>query len=127
MHPVSYSFISPYVMAFLGVRTTMMVAGTVSAGLLALLLVRTRALRQPLWPALYGAVALTGNAVSGRVTFGLGAMFALAAVAVLLAPPRRRAARPVAGRRRGRAWPPWPRQPAPWPGSSWGSSRRRCC
>ena len=86
IHPVSYSFISPYVMAFLGVRTTMMVVGTVSAGLLALVLIRSRALRQPLWPALYGAVALTGNAVSGRVTFGLGAMVALATVVVLLAP-----------------------------------------
>ncbi|MGZ5399342.1 MAG: MFS transporter [Nocardioides sp.] len=86
IHPVSYSFISPYVMALLGVRTTMMIVGTVSAGLLALLLVRTRALRQPLWPALYGAVALTGNAVSGRVTFGLGAMVALAAVVLLLPP-----------------------------------------
>ena len=32
MHPVSYSVLSPYVMAVLGVRTTMMLAGTVSAG-----------------------------------------------------------------------------------------------
>ena len=84
IHPVSYSFVSPYVMAFVGVRTTMMIVGTVSAALLALVLVRTRALRRPLLPAMYGAVALTGNAVSGRVTFGLGAMFALAAVAVML-------------------------------------------
>ncbi len=84
IHPVSYSLLSPYVMALVGVRTTMMVVGTVSAALLALLLVRTQALRQPLWPALYGAVALTGNAVSGRVTFGLGAMFALAALTVLV-------------------------------------------
>ena len=86
MHPVSYSILSPYVMAVAGVRTTMMVAGTVSAALLALLLVRSNALRQPLWPALYGAVALTGNAVSGRVTFGLGTMFALAALVVVLTP-----------------------------------------
>jgi hypothetical protein len=87
VHPVSYSVLSPYVMAILGVRTTMMIAGTLSAGLLALLLVRSNALRQPLWPALYGAVALTGNAVSGRVTFGLGTMFALAAVAAVYAWP----------------------------------------
>ena len=87
MHPVSYSILSPYVMALLGVRTTMIVVGTVSSGLLALVLVRSNALRRPLWPALYGAVALTGNAVSGRVTFGLGTMFALAAIAVLLPPP----------------------------------------
>ncbi|QKV93126.1 MFS transporter [Streptomyces sp. NA02950] len=87
MHPVSYSVISPYLMAVLGVRSTMMIAGTLSAGLLALLLVRSRAVRRPLWPALYGAFALTCNAISGRVTFGLGAMFGLAAVAVIFAWP----------------------------------------
>jgi hypothetical protein len=89
MHPVSYSAISPYVMAVLGVRTTMMLAGITSAGLLALVLVRSGALRRPLWPAVYGAFALTGNAVSGRVTFGLGVMFGLAAVAVVFAWPAR--------------------------------------
>lgn len=87
VHPVSYSVLSPYVMAALGVRTTMMVAGTVSAGLLALLLVRSKALRHPLWPAFYGALAFTGNAVSGRVTFGLGTMFGLAALAVVFGWP----------------------------------------
>lgn len=89
MHPVSYSVISPYIMATLGVRTTMMLVGTVSAGLLALLLVRSRAVRQPLWPALYGAFALMGNAVSGRATFALGTMFGLAAVAVVVVWPER--------------------------------------
>lgn len=89
MHPVSYSALSPYVMALLGVRVTMMVAGTVSAGLLALLLVRSRALARPLWPALFGAAALVGNAISGRVTFGLGLMFGLAAVAAVFVWPRR--------------------------------------
>ncbi|MFF5585974.1 MFS transporter [Streptomyces hygroscopicus] len=89
MHPVSYSVISPYLMAVLGVRSTMVIAGTLSAGLLALLLVRSRAVRRPMWPALYGAFALTCNAISGRVTFGLGAMFGLAAVAVIFAWPRR--------------------------------------
>ncbi|MCO8306940.1 MFS transporter, partial [Streptomyces sp. RKCA744] len=89
MHPVSYSVISPYLMAVLGVRSTMVIAGTLSAGLLALLLVRSRAVRRPMWPTLYGAFALTCNAISGRVTFGLGAMFGLAAVAVIFAWPRR--------------------------------------
>ncbi len=89
MHPVSYSVISPYLMALLGVRTTMMIAGTLSAGLIALLLVRSRAVRRPLWPALYGAFALTCNAISGRVTFGLGMMFGLAAVATIFAWPVR--------------------------------------
>ncbi|MFI9203513.1 MFS transporter [Streptomyces sp. NPDC053048] len=87
MHPVSYSVISPYLMAQLGVRTTMMIAGTVSAGLIALLLVRSRAVRRPLWPAMYGAFALLCNAISGRVTFGLGMMFGLAAVATIFAWP----------------------------------------
>ncbi|GAA0471973.1 MFS transporter [Streptomyces sp. NPDC046215] len=89
MHPVSYSVISPYLMAQLGVRTTMMIAGTASAGLLALLLVRSRVLRRPLWPALYGTLALTCNAISGRVTFGLGTMFGLAALALIFAWPAR--------------------------------------
>ncbi|GAA2329414.1 MFS transporter [Streptomyces cuspidosporus] len=87
MHPVSYSVISPYLMAVLGVRTTMMIAGTLSAGLLALLLCRSRVVRRPLWPAMYGAFALVCNAISGRVTFGLGAMFGLGAVAVIFAWP----------------------------------------
>lgn len=89
MHPVSYSAISPYLMALLGVRPTMMIAGTLSAGLIALLLVRSRVVRRPLWPALYGAFALACNAISGRVTFGLGMMFGLAAVAVIFAWPTR--------------------------------------
>lgn len=83
MHPASYSVISPYVMDLLGVRTAMAVSGTVSAALLALLLVRSRAVRRPLWPALYGAFALTCNAVSGRATFALGTMFGLAALVVV--------------------------------------------
>ncbi|MER0243253.1 MFS transporter [Streptomyces sp. HSW2009] len=89
MHPVSYSVISPYLMAEIGVRTTMVIVGTLSAGLVALLLVRSRAVRRPMLPALYAAVALTFNAVSGRVTFGLGLMFGLAAVAVIFAWPRK--------------------------------------
>ena len=89
MHPVSYSVISPYVMALLGVRTTMILAGTISAGLMSLLLVRSRAVPNPLVPSLVGAVALLGNAVSGRVTFGLGMLFGLGALAVVFAWPGR--------------------------------------
>jgi hypothetical protein len=87
LYPVSYSAISPYVMAALGVRTTMVLAGTVSAALLALLIVRSNRFKHPLLVALYGAVALTGNAVSGRTTFGLGLMFGLASLAVVFAWP----------------------------------------
>ncbi|KUN07215.1 hypothetical protein AQI95_11430 [Streptomyces yokosukanensis] len=89
MHPVSYSVVSPYLMAVLGVRTTMMIAGTVSAGLLTLVLIRSRVVRNPLWASLTGVVALLCNAVSGRVTFGLGTMFALGAVAAVFCWPYR--------------------------------------
>ncbi|MFG2485822.1 MFS transporter [Streptomyces virginiae] len=94
MHPVSYSVVSPYLMHMLGVRTTMMIAGTVSAGLLALVLTRCRgAVREPLWPALAGVYGLFCNALSGRVTFGLGVMFALGAVAAVFCWPRKWAER----------------------------------
>ncbi|WP_416519587.1 MFS transporter [Streptomyces achromogenes] len=89
MHPVSYSVVSPYLMSVLGVRTTMMIAGTVSAGLLTLVLIRSRVVRNPLWASLAGAFALLCNAISGRVTFGLGMMFALGAVAAVFCWPYR--------------------------------------
>ncbi|ELS54006.1 putative Integral membrane protein [Streptomyces viridochromogenes Tue57] len=89
MHPVSYSVVSPYLMSVLGVRTTMMIAGTVSAGLLTLILLRSRSVRNPLWAALAGILGLICNAISGRVTFGLGTMFALGAVAVVFCWPHR--------------------------------------
>ena len=88
MHPVSYSVVSPYIMAQLGVRTTMMLAGTISAGLLAWLVVSRGDGRGRWQPALYGAVALAGNALSGRVTFALGTLFALVALCVVFAWPR---------------------------------------
>ncbi|MEV7236358.1 MFS transporter [Streptomyces sp. NPDC051020] len=89
MHPVSYSVVSPYVMSVLGVRTTMMVAGTVSAALTALILVRVRAVRNPLACSLAGVFAYLCNALSGRVTFGLGLMFAVGAVATVFCWPYR--------------------------------------
>ncbi|MFF0450242.1 MFS transporter [Streptomyces sp. NPDC004609] len=88
MHPVSYSVVSPYLMSLIGVRPTMMVAGTVSAALTALILVRVRAVRNPLPCALAGVFAFLCNALSGRVTFGLGTMFALGAVAAVFCWPR---------------------------------------
>ncbi|GAA2975991.1 MFS transporter [Streptomyces fulvorobeus] len=89
MHPVSYSVVSPYLMSVLGVRTTMMVVGTVSAALTALILVRVRAVRNPLACSLAGVFAYLCNALSGRVTFGLGMMFALGAVAAVFCWPYR--------------------------------------
>lgn len=89
MHPVSYSVVSPYLMSLLGVRSTMMVAGTVSAALTALILVRVRAVRNPVACSLAGVFAFLCNALSGRVTFGLGMMFALGAVAAVFCWPHR--------------------------------------
>ncbi|MFB9388795.1 MFS transporter [Streptomyces coeruleoprunus] len=89
MHPVSYSVVSPYVMALLGVRTTMMVAGTVSAALTALILVRLPAVRNPMACALAAVFAFVCNALSGRVTFGLGLMVALGAAATVFCLPER--------------------------------------
>ena len=88
MHPVSYSVASPYLMAVLGVRTTMVVSGTLAAGLLAwLVAARVPAGRRRWMPVAVTAVALFGNAVSGRVTFALGICFALAALCVIEAWP----------------------------------------
>ncbi len=95
MHPVSYSAISPYLMAVLGVRPTMVVAGAMSAALLAVLLERSRHVPHPMLPAVFGALALTGNAVSGRVTFGLGLLFGLAALVVAFAWTTDRTHRPA--------------------------------
>ncbi|WP_373686750.1 MFS transporter, partial [Streptomyces lunaelactis] len=89
MHPGSYSVVSPYLMSLIGVRSTMMVAGTVSAALTALILVRVRAVRNPVACALAGVFAFLCNALSGRVTFGLGMMFALGAVAAVFCWPHR--------------------------------------
>ncbi|MEU1251990.1 MFS transporter [Streptomyces chartreusis] len=89
MHPVSYSVVSPYLMSVLGVRTTMMIAGTITAGLLTLVLLRSRSVRNPLWASFAGVFGLIANAISGRVTFGLGTMFALGAVAVVFCWPYR--------------------------------------
>ncbi|UYQ66535.1 MFS transporter [Streptomyces peucetius] len=87
MHPVSYSVVSPYVMSLIGVRTTMMLAGTVSSALTALMLVRLRAVRNPVACSLVGVFAFLCNALSGRVTFGLGMMFALGAVGAVFCWP----------------------------------------
>ncbi|MET9907112.1 MFS transporter [Streptomyces sp. NPDC006476] len=89
MHPVSYSMVSPYLMSVLGVRTTMMIAGTVSAGLLTMILIRSRSVKNPLWASLAGVYAFLCNAASGRVTFGLGTVFALGAVAVVFCWPHK--------------------------------------
>ncbi|MFE7105355.1 MFS transporter [Streptomyces sp. NPDC057600] len=70
-------------MALLGVRTTMVLVGVISAGLLARIVEGCRGVRRPLLPSLWGAFALACNAGSGRVTFGLGLLFALVVVALV--------------------------------------------
>ncbi|WP_374403925.1 MFS transporter [Streptomyces sp. 35G-GA-8] len=89
MHPVSYSVVSPYLMSVLGVRTTMMIVGTLSAALTSLILVRVPAVRNPVACSMAGVFAFLCNALSGRVTFGLGMMFALGAVAAVFCWPYR--------------------------------------
>jgi len=88
MHPVSYSVISPYLMAVIGVRTTLVLSSIAAATLTALLLVQLPGVRKPMWPSIAAAVAMLGNAISGRVTFALGIMFALAALGAVVAWPR---------------------------------------
>jgi hypothetical protein len=88
MHPASYSVISPFVMGLLGVRATLLVAGTLTTALVTVLVGRLPTVVNPLWAGIYSAVAITGNAISGRATFGLGLAFGTAAVAAVFAWPR---------------------------------------
>ncbi|MDF9816482.1 MFS transporter [Streptomyces sp. SPB162] len=94
MHPASYSILSPYIMAWLGVRTTAVIAGTLSATVAAHLLVRYR-IRRPMLPALWTAFALWCDVASGRVTFALGMLFALGATALVLPEDDQRTSRIV--------------------------------
>ena len=87
MHPVSYSVVSPAIMARVGVRTTLVLSSIGLATLTSLLIVQLPAVRRPLWPSLAAVAAVGGNAISGRVTFALGMMFALAAVGAVVAWP----------------------------------------
>jgi len=87
MHPVSYSVLSPAIMARLGVRTTLVLSSIALATLTSLLLIQLPAVKRPLWPSLAAVLAVGGNAISGRVTFALGMMFALAALGAVVAWP----------------------------------------
>ncbi|MEU6367158.1 glycosyltransferase family 87 protein [Streptomyces sp. NPDC046931] len=87
MHTASYSLISPYLMAALGVRTVTVVSGVAASWLAAVLLVRA-GVRRPAGPALLASLALWCDVASGRTTFALGVAFGLAGC-VLLAGQRR--------------------------------------
>ena len=78
----SYSVLSPYVMAVLGVHITGGLCCVLASWLLARLFVRTGA-RRPALGAGLGAVLQVTNLVDGRVTFALGTVFALAALVAL--------------------------------------------
>ncbi|WP_422755212.1 hypothetical protein [Micromonospora sp. WMMD708] len=86
--PLGYSLVSPPLMATLGVRPTGALALVVSAAAFAALLVRTRVPR-PLLGSLVGVLTITGNLVSGRVTYALGVAFGLAALLALTLPADR--------------------------------------
>jgi hypothetical protein len=82
---LGYSLVSQPVMTLIGVRVTGAVAILLSAVALAALLRRTEAPR-PMLGALLGAVGITGNLVSGRVTYALGVFLGLAALLALTYP-----------------------------------------
>src|SRR4051794_11563391 len=77
--PAAYSVAAPYVEAVLGVRLTAVLAAVAAAPMLGVLLVRWR-VRRPRAAAVWGALALVVNAVSGRTAFALGLTVALAAL-----------------------------------------------
>ncbi|QOC90953.1 hypothetical protein [Micromonospora craniellae] len=77
-----YSLLAQPVMALLGVRLTGVIAVVAAAAHFAALLVRTGVPR-PLLGSLVGVVTIAGNLVSGRVTYGLGVAFGLAAILAL--------------------------------------------
>src|SRR5881275_1351725 len=66
--PAAYSVTAPYVEALVGARWTGILAATVAAPLLAMLLLRWR-VRRPVLASVWGALALAANAVSGRTAF----------------------------------------------------------
>jgi hypothetical protein len=92
MHTASYSVLSPYVMAWAGVRTTGVLAAVASAILGARLFARSGVPR-PLAPALLLSVGIWSNLAAGRITFLLGTSFAMAAAVVVLEGTQRRKTR----------------------------------
>ncbi|MFI6075504.1 hypothetical protein ACIA5C_28475 [Actinoplanes sp. NPDC051343] len=92
---LGYSLVSQPLMALFGVRVTGALALIVTAVLFAILARRTGAAR-PWLGALAGTVCIAANLVSGRVTYALGVMLAIAALTALTASPRLRLLAPVA-------------------------------
>ena len=85
-----YSLVSPAIMAALGVRITGALAAVGAAGAFAALLARSGA-RRPVLGGIVGAVCITANLASGRITYALGLAFGLAGLLALTdRAPRRR-------------------------------------
>ena len=82
VHQFGYSLVSQPVMALLGVRVTGALALIAAAVAQAHLLHRTGAPR-PLLGTVVGTACIATNLVSGRVTYGLGVAFGLAALLAL--------------------------------------------
>ena len=82
VHHFGYSLTSQPVMALLGVRVTGALALIAASAAFAALLVRTHAPR-PLLATVVGTLCIAGNLVSGRVTYGVGVAFGLAALLAL--------------------------------------------
>ena len=77
VHPFSYSLLTPWIMAVLGVGLAGLLTAVAAAVLFARLL---RDLRFPYMSAVLGAVFAVANVVSGRTTFALAAVALLAAL-----------------------------------------------
>jgi hypothetical protein len=82
INPLGYSFLSPPVMALLGVRLATAVGYVLSVVLFAELLRRT-AVPRPVAGAMVAAVCLSGNLVTTRTTFALGLAAGLGALLAL--------------------------------------------
>src|SRR3954452_7897772 len=79
---LGYSLVAQPVIAFVGGLVAGVLALIVTSALLAVLFRRAGAAR-PWLGALIGAVCVAGNLVSGRVTYGLGVLFGVAALLAL--------------------------------------------
>ncbi|MEU2581981.1 hypothetical protein ABZ612_03245 [Streptomyces avermitilis] len=88
IHVGSYSLLSPFLMAGLGVRTVTVLSGLAATWLAACLFVRGGVPR-PLWPALLATLTLWCDVACGRSTFALGAAIGLAACVAVTGPSRR--------------------------------------
>jgi hypothetical protein len=80
VHPYGYSLLAPWVMAVLGVAVSGLLAAVVASVLFARLL---RDSERPWLASVTGAVFAVADVASGRTTFALGAVTALAALVAL--------------------------------------------